>query len=124
MAVLNGGLPELIIIGVPAATNGTACQDPVADQCSQRSYELTPTPCDSSVCQCNANQPYGGADVFLSFVWEEVIPDVFQDLQMLQGEVSITGFRWVSHASCGIKLIIYSVMYLHTSHIYCHRICM
>jgi hypothetical protein len=93
-ASLSGALPELLIIGVPAALNGTACVDtPPVGNCTQRTYELTPTECDPSVCICAQGQMSGGASVFLQFVWDEVILSVFDQLQLDKGEVSITGFR-------------------------------
>jgi hypothetical protein len=92
VTLLNGGLPEMIIIGIPPALNGTACPSG-ASGCDQRSYELTPTPCDSSVSQCSTQQVYGGAAIFLDFVWESVIPAVYLELNLQVREVAITGFR-------------------------------
>ena len=100
-AVLNGGLPELLIIGVPPALNGSACRDPAADQCSQRFFELTPTPCDSSVSACDERQPSGGADQLLRFVWEEVVPAVFAQLGVQRGaEVGIMGYSLGGLTAC------------------------
>lgn len=99
-AVLSGGLPEVVVIGVPPALNGSACRDPEASQCSQRYYELTPTPCDPLVSVCQEQQQTGGADLLLQFIWDDVVPAVLQQLGQQRGEVGIAGYSLGGLAAC------------------------
>jgi predicted alpha/beta superfamily hydrolase len=80
----------MIIIGVPPGLNGTVCP---SGTCNQRYYEYTPTDCEPSVSQCTPSQPSGGGDIFLQFVSDNVIPAVFTELNLDQGEIAISGFR-------------------------------
>jgi hypothetical protein len=61
-----GSIPEVIMIGLPNAPNGTACPSELvnAGVCSQRNYELTPTVCDPVNNFCPEFQPTGGADEY------------------------------------------------------------
>ena len=99
-AELTSGIPEVIIVGVPPSLNGSACPNPVSDGCSQRYYELTPSPCNSEVSQCVAQQAAGGADMLLQFVWDEVLPAVIAQLGLIRGDVSITGYSLGGLTSC------------------------
>jgi hypothetical protein len=63
-SVLNGELPEIIVIGVPSGANGTACPSP--DVCSQRLFEYTHTVCDPTAQtsgSCEGSMPSGGGYV-------------------------------------------------------------
>ena len=91
-----GSIPEVIMIGLPNAPNGTACPSELvnAGVCSQRNYELTPTVCDPVNNFCPEFQPTGGADEYLEFAYTNVIPAVLERLGNFElGEVSIVGFR-------------------------------
>jgi pimeloyl-ACP methyl ester carboxylesterase len=96
-SVLSGGLPELVVIGVPPGLNGSACPGelPAGPEslCSQRYFELTPTPCSPAAAECLPGQPSGGADLLLRFVWDTVLPAVLAQLALQPGgEVSIVGY--------------------------------
>ena len=90
----SGVLPELIIIGIPNAPNGSACPDTLGSNCSQRTYELTPTDCKEGLNYCLEQQSYGGTGLYLDFIYDDVIPAVLGALGGFQlGEVSNLGFR-------------------------------
>ena len=104
-AVMSGSIPEVVMIGVPAATNGTAC--PTINtttgetECWQRRYEFTPTTCDTSVShECDNGGKAGGADVTFQFISDTLIKSVMENLGMTAGEVSIAGYSLGGMTAC------------------------
>ena len=99
-----GDIPEIVLIGVPSAVNGTACPNDIngTASCWQRGYEYTPTPCDPALANCIGTAPdkSGGGSAFLTFVNETVIPAVMKQLGMVTGEVSIAGYSLGGMMSC------------------------
>jgi predicted alpha/beta superfamily hydrolase len=104
MGILSGQFPETIVVGYPPGTNGSACPtdystSPPSSTCDQRYYEFTNSVCDPTVSVCSSGAS-GGGNLTLEFIWEEVLPAVFSKLNLLQGEVSITGYSLGGLMSC------------------------
>jgi hypothetical protein len=86
------------MIGVSEAYNGTACPSFSSHPSCQRQYELTPTVCNQSLPSAYGYcppGPTGGAELYLDFVWNDVIPQVMNELELSIGEVSGAGFRYL-----------------------------
>ena len=87
-----GSVEELVIIGIPSVSTGTACP-PGSTNCYQRTYEMTPTNCDPAVNNCIDTQAYGGMQTYLDFIYNDVIPAVSNATDIQIAEVSTVGFR-------------------------------
>ena len=87
-AVLTGAVPETIMVGVPQ--NGTGCE---------RQRELTFS--ESAVgngAYCRTSS--GGNSKYFAFIQNNVVPAVLENLNLILGEVSITGVSYGGLRSC------------------------
>jgi predicted alpha/beta superfamily hydrolase len=94
-AVLSGAIPECIIIGIPPGQNGTYC----TDISCQRPYEMNPISCNPSLTEV-CNELWGGGDLYLDFIWDDVIPAVITIIDQIRGEVSSTGSSLGGNMPC------------------------
>lgn len=95
---MSGSLPEVVMIGVLPAANGTACPN---NTCWQRRYEFTPTTCDKAVNkECDDGSKAGGANETLQFINATLIKSVMKQLGMIAGEVSIAGYSLGGLTAC------------------------